>query len=276
MHFHPFSPRTVLRDLQKHLELAIYESKEKIPTSGGSCVSAGRYSGFEMGKGYGFKPWQQMRVCVRARLLDLEVDFLRGVAILMMVLFHFVFDLNYFGIRFVEVHSGFWFYFARLTASLFLLLVGVSLVLSHYRAEQQGRAGQFRLMILKRSIWIFCLAMCITFVTYLFIGDGFIIFGVLHLIALSLLLALPFLRLHRLNFVLGLLFVLLGRFVQGINVDYPWLLWLGLAPSDFYSLDYFPIIPWFGAVLMGVAMGDLFYRGYRRKIPLPDLDDSLS
>jgi uncharacterized membrane protein len=203
-----------------------------------------------------------------------EVDFLRGVAILMMVLYHFIFDLNYFGIRSVEVHSGFWFNFARLTASLFLLLVGVSLVLSNYRAEQQGHAVQFRLKILKRSIWIFCLAMVITFVTYLFIGGGFIIFGVLHLIAVSLLLALPFLRLHWLNFVFGLLFILSGQFIQSINVDYPWFLWLGLTPSGFYSLDYFPIVPWFGVVLMGVAVGDLFYRGYHRKIPLPDLDDS--
>lgn len=203
-----------------------------------------------------------------------EVDFLRGAAILMMVLYHFVFDLNYFGIRSVEVHSGFWFYFARVTASLFLLLVGVSLVLSRYRAEKQGQCAKFRLRILKRSVRIFCLATGITFVTYLFIGNGFIIFGVLHLIAVSLLLALPFLRLHWLNFVFGLLFVLSGLFIQSINVDYPWLLWLGLTPSGFYSLDYFPLVPWFGAVLMGVAVGDLFYRDYRRKISLPDLDDS--
>jgi uncharacterized membrane protein len=202
-----------------------------------------------------------------------EVDFLRGVAIIMMVLYHFVFDLNYFGIRSVEVHSGFWFYFARVTASLFLLLVGVSLVLSHYRAEKQGQSAKFRLRILKRSIWIFCLALGITLVTYLFIGNGFIIFGVLHLIAVSLLLALPFLRLHWLNIVFGLLFLLSGLFIQSINVDYPWLLWLGLTPSGFYSLDYFPIVPWFGVVLIGVAVGDLFYRDYCRKIPLPDLGD---
>jgi len=203
-----------------------------------------------------------------------EVDFLRGMAILMMVLYHFVFDLNYFGIRFIEVHSGLWFYFARLTASLFLLLVGVSLALSYSRAEQQGRTEQFPLRILKRSIWLFCLALGITLVTYLFIGDGFIIFGVLHLIAVSLLLALPFLRLHLLNLGFALLFIMTGPFLQSVNVDNPWLIWLGLTPSGFYSLDYFPVFPWFGVVLMGVAVGDLFYRGYHRRIPLPDLDES--
>jgi len=49
------------------------------------------------------------------------------MAIILMVLFHMAFDLNYFGVYEVEMSSGFWFYLARFTASLFLLLVGVSL-----------------------------------------------------------------------------------------------------------------------------------------------------
>jgi len=51
-----------------------------------------------------------------------EVDFLRGMAIVLMVLFHLAYDLNYFGVQQIEVSSGFWFYLARFTASLFLLL----------------------------------------------------------------------------------------------------------------------------------------------------------
>ena len=42
----------------------------------------------------------------------------------------------------------------------------------------------------------------------------------------------------------------------------------------FYSVDYFPLLPWFGVILIGVALGDLFYRGYRRRVPLPDLTGS--
>jgi len=132
----------------------------------------------------------------------------------MMILFHSVFDLDYFGVREVDIHSGFWFYFARLTASLFLLLVGVSLVLSHSRAERLARAEQFRFRLLKRSIWIFSWAMGITLVTRLLFGDGFIVFGVLHLIGVSLLLAYPFLRLHRTSAFSGLIFILLGLYLQ--------------------------------------------------------------
>jgi uncharacterized membrane protein len=203
-----------------------------------------------------------------------EVDFLRGVAILLMVLYHLVFDLNYFAVYDIDVSSGFWLAVARLTASLFLLLVGLSLTLSHSRAQLLGQEDRFRLRLLKRSAWILGLALGITLVTYFFIGRGFIVFGVLHLIGLSLLLAYPFLRMHKANIIFGLLFILLGIYLQNISVGFPWLLWLGVAPPDFYSVDYFPVFPWFGVILVGMGLGSLLYPGYRRRIPVPDFSRS--
>ena len=55
-----------------------------------------------------------------------EIDALRGVAIIMMVIFHTVFDLNYFGSYGFDLYSGLWFYVARATATIFIFLVGVS------------------------------------------------------------------------------------------------------------------------------------------------------
>ncbi len=62
-----------------------------------------------------------------------EVDSLRGLAIVMMVVFHFIFDLNYFGIYSFNIYSGFLWWFARITASMFIFVVGVSLSLSYTR-----------------------------------------------------------------------------------------------------------------------------------------------
>ncbi|MCX6687547.1 MAG: heparan-alpha-glucosaminide N-acetyltransferase domain-containing protein, partial [Methanoregula sp.] len=66
----------------------------------------------------------------------IEIDAARGVAILMMVLFHIVFDLSFFYGYPFNIATGFWRYFALSTASLFLLIVGVSLVISHAREEK--------------------------------------------------------------------------------------------------------------------------------------------
>jgi uncharacterized membrane protein len=191
------------------------------------------------------------------------------------VLFHLAFDLSYFGIYELDMHSWFWFFFSRLTAFLFILLVGVSLTLSRERAELQGRTEGLFHKLLKRGIWIFGLGMVVTAATYSLVGQGFIIFGVLHLIGLSIPLAYPFLRLRRANIIPGLLFILLGWRLQDISAGSPWLLWLGLAPEGFYSLDYLPLLPWFGVVLMGIALGDFLYHGYKRRIALPDLGGAL-
>ncbi|MCK9565241.1 MAG: DUF1624 domain-containing protein [Methanothrix sp.] len=203
-----------------------------------------------------------------------EVDLLRGWAIVLMVLYHLVFDLNYFAVYHIDVSSGFWLAVARAAASLFLLLVGLSLTLSHSRAQLLGQEDRFFFRLLKRSAWILGLALGVTIVTYLIIGKGFIVFGVLHLIGLSLLLAYPFLRLQRANFIFGLLVILLGVYLQNTSVGFPWLLWLGLAPPYFYSVDYFPFFPWFGVILVGMGLGSQIYPGYRRWTSLPDLSGS--
>jgi len=64
-----------------------------------------------------------------------EIDFLRGIAIVMMVVFHILYDFSFFGNFSFDVFSGFWFYFGKACAVLFLLLVGVSLVISSFKKK---------------------------------------------------------------------------------------------------------------------------------------------
>ncbi len=200
-----------------------------------------------------------------------EVDLLRGLAVVMMIVFHLFYDLNYFGIYRVDISSGFWFYFPRITAGLFILLVGVSLALSYSRTEMQGRKDRIFIKLLKRGLWIFSLGMVVTVVTYLFVEERFIVFGILHFIGVSIILSYPFLRLKALNLGLGAAAIGLGLYLQGLSFPYPWLLWLGLAPDGFYTLDYIPLFPWFGVVLLGIFLGSSLYGGYQRKFILSDL-----
>ena len=62
-----------------------------------------------------------------------EIDAGRGVAILMMILYHFLYDLTFLKLINITVISGFWLYFARTTLILFLLLVGVGMALSYVK-----------------------------------------------------------------------------------------------------------------------------------------------
>ena len=67
----------------------------------------------------------------------LEIDFLRGIGIVMVVIFHLFFDFDYFGILQNEMYEGSWLIFQRSTASLLILVFGISLVLSYDRVKDK-------------------------------------------------------------------------------------------------------------------------------------------
>ncbi len=198
-----------------------------------------------------------------------EVDSLRGVAIVMMIAFHLLFDLDYFRGPGFDLYSGFWFLFGRATVLIFLLLTGVSLTLSYSRALKGGVVKPSR--YLKRGLRIFLYGLAITLITWLLLPKGVIVFGVLHLIGISIILAYPFLKFRIPNLLLGIVLIILGLFLQTLVFDFPWLLWLGLKPPAFYSFDYLPLLPWFGVVLIGIFLGNFLYPNYRRGFGIRDL-----
>jgi uncharacterized membrane protein len=190
-----------------------------------------------------------------------EIDAARGIAILMMVTFHVVYDLHYFGIMDIEVSSGFWRIFAISCASLFVFLVGLSLSISKDRAMARGIIGwELWKKYLMRGGFLLLIGLGITVVTYLVIGDGFILFGILHLIGTSIILAPLFFRLGKGNITMGFSLFIFSILLAGISGPI-WLAWLGFHPASFYSIDYEPLIPWFGLVLVGLGAGAVLYPG---------------
>ncbi len=180
-----------------------------------------------------------------------QTDALRGVAIAMMVVFHFFYDADYLGILQNSMYQGGWLIFQRATISLFLLLVGFSLWLSYEKMTDKSVASVLN-KFGKRTAKIFAGALLVTIGTLIAIPQGFVVFGVLHFIALATLLALPFLRLGYLNLFLGLSLLAASLFYSLPVLDTPLLLWLGFTYPGFQSVDHVPIFPWFGLVLIGV------------------------
>jgi uncharacterized membrane protein len=200
-----------------------------------------------------------------------EIDFLRGIAIMMMMLFHALYDINYFGVYSVILSSGFWRVFAHITAGIFIFIFGVSLTISHSRAIAANKTKrQLQLKCIKRGLKIFSLGLLITLMTYAFLRDGFIIFGILHLIGASVILAYPFIKYRLQNLVLGIMLLALGFCLGGLTFSFPWLLWLGLKPAGFYTLDYFPVLPWFGVALLGLFAGNTLYGNGKRRFRFPE------
>jgi len=205
-----------------------------------------------------------------------EIDVIRGIAVVSMVIYHVLFDLKMLGLLEIRIAAAPIELLADATAATFFLLVGTSLYISFSREKCKGRNSfdLFRKYFL-RGIKLIFMGGVITGVTYLLYPEFVIVFGALHFIGFSVVagyilleFARRFRRAYRLIFfgLLSVAIVGLAAPVRGIKINHRFLLWLGLTESGFQSLDYFPLVPWFGFVLGGLVLGESFYpEGERKK-----------
>jgi len=187
-----------------------------------------------------------------------------------MILFHTLFDLSFFGIAPIDVSDGFWRYFAYATATLFLLIVGVSLSISHARAARRLEGRALVQKFLLRGGGIFCCGLLVTVATWWYLREGYIIFGILHLIGISIMLSPLFFRFRTWNAVIGVVFIAVGWILATIPGPLA-LLAIGIHPLTYMSVDYTPIFPWTGLVLIGLALGEFAYPGGERLWSVPSL-----
>ena len=203
-----------------------------------------------------------------------EIDAIRGSAIIAMLIFHTVFILVLFEFIYIDLYSGFWWIFPRCIAGTFLLIVGVSLALSFNRVKQSLTLLNIIKKYLFRGFILIALGIAITIVTFFIFGnEKFVLFGVLHLIGVSIILAIPFLSFKFINLVIGILVLGIGLFLGIYRFDFLWLLWLGFRPVDYYPVDYLPLLPWSCFIFLGMFLGNLCYKDNKRVIPFPDLGD---
>lgn len=185
------------------------------------------------------------------------IDALRGGAVALMVAYHFCFDLGYYGWIQANFNGDpFWLRSRAFIVSLFLCVVGISLVLAN-------RNGIDRRAWLRRfGILAGCAALA-SASSYALFPRSWIFFGVLHFIAVASVLGLAFLRWPRLDLVMGIILVVVGLTVELPFFDQPGLQWLGLMTYKPITEDYVPLMPWFGVVLIGLFLGRLALREKR-------------
>ena len=203
-----------------------------------------------------------------------EIDSLRGIAIILMVISNLATDIAFFGIFQLDAYGGFWLYFARLVVSMFILLAGISLTLSYSRVKRR-KPGEIHKKYLLRGGKIFSLGLLITLVTWIFLRQDFILFGILHLIGFSIIFGQFLVKRSRLSLFLGASFILAGLLLQSFAFSFPWLVWLGFRPENYYTVDYVPVLPWFGLFLVGMFLGNTFYPKGKRRFHLRNSESGL-
>jgi uncharacterized membrane protein len=194
-----------------------------------------------------------------------EIDLLRGLAIILMVCYHLLFDVGEF--RGVKRLLGFstdlstfaWSAAHLVFAGLFVVLSGISSTLSRSN--------------IRRGLRLLVVSLAVTVATYIFDPASTVYFGILQCLAVSML-------------IYGAAFVKSGpaacaawgalvigfsaalpAIKEALAVSFDWLLPFGITSPSFASFDYFPLIPWFGVFLIGAALGKSTYASRQSLLP---------
>jgi uncharacterized membrane protein len=196
-----------------------------------------------------------------------EIDVLRGLAIILMVCYHLLYDLGEFrGIkRFLgfstDLSSEAWTVAQYFFAGLFVVLSGTSSTLSRNNV--------------RRGLRLLAVSLAVTAVTYIFDPTSAIYFGILQCLAVSILVygaafekAGPIACAAWGALVLGL-GAALPVLKRALEVRFDWLLPFGITSPSYSSFDYFPLIPWLGIFLIGSALGKSVYVSRRSLLPWP-------
>jgi uncharacterized membrane protein len=194
-----------------------------------------------------------------------EIDFLRGLSIILMVGYHLLYDLGEFrGVeRFLgfstDLASGAWTAAQLFFAGLFVLLSGISSTLSRNNV--------------RRGLRLLAVSLAVTVVTYFFDPMSAVYFGILQCLAVSILLyGAAFTKSGPgATAAAGALVIGFGRLLsfltRGAVIRFDWLLPFGIHSPTFSSFDYFPLFPWLGIFLIGSALGKSVYASKRSLVP---------
>ncbi|MDH4061078.1 MAG: DUF1624 domain-containing protein [Aquincola sp.] len=180
-----------------------------------------------------------------------RLDALRGAAIVWMAVFHFCFDLNYYRML-VPVQDfyrdPFWTLQRALIVTLFVFVAGVSQAVAL-------EAGQGWPRFWRRWAQIAGCAVLVSIGSSRMFPLSWISFGILHGLALMLILARLLAPLRGGLWLLGAVFVALPHFVQHPFFDTRWSNWVGLVTRKPITEDYAPVLPWLGVMCFGLAAG---------------------
>jgi uncharacterized membrane protein len=201
----------------------------------------------------------------------IELDMLRGFAIIFMIILHVMWDLDYFGI--IPLNKDFY-SLNIIVPIMFFLLVGICQAVNNEKYQNQPKKMYLR--TIQRGLWILNLGMLFTVLTAIVSPDRPILFGVLHCIGVSILLSALFLRFKSYNIIFAILIVIAGTIIANVYpVNNPNILQLavGFHQPDIarHTIDYFPLFPWLGVCLIGIALGNILYKNNKRRFPIPDL-----
>lgn len=176
-----------------------------------------------------------------------RLDALRGGALVWMAIFHFCFDLaNQRLIQADFYHDPWWTTQRTLILSTFLLCAGAGQAIATAQGQSWARFW-------RRWAQVAGCALLVTLGSMAMFPRSFIYFGVLHGMAVMLVIARLTAPWRLWLWPLGAVALALPHLVQHPFFDTRWTNWVGLVTAKPITEDYVPLLPWLGVMWWGLA-----------------------
>ena len=199
------------------------------------------------------------------------LDALRGTAIVWMTVFHFCFDLNHFGYLKQNFSADpLWTWQRSVIVSLFLFTAGLGQAVAFHQGQSWPRFW-------RRWAQVAGAALLVSAGSWLMYPKTFIYFGVLHGMAVMLLLVRLTAGWGRWLWWLGGLAIAMkfiaayaiNAWPEAVFLNEKMWNWLGLVSRNPVTEDYVPVIPWLGVMWWGMAAGSWALRRQPHWLSMP-------
>ena len=199
----------------------------------------------------------------------LALDFSRGFLVIIMMIYHFFWDLGYFGyIDHSSVVSGLGLLLAQFIGASFIFLSGLSVSILF-------TSNSFNILVfLFKLLKLSGISLLISVVTWYMNPESFIYFGILHLLSLCYLVSYLIYQLGN-RFLIYLISVAICLFwFSGLtfNLSSLWA-WIGVNKEIIPSNDFYPFIPWSFFFLFGFVSSNYVLRSIE-KFKIGSLDEN--
>ncbi|SBS33222.1 hypothetical protein MSP8887_01889 [Marinomonas spartinae] len=185
------------------------------------------------------------------------LDTYRGLGVLLMMIFHFSWDLGNFGFIEFSLANPFWNHFRDIIVTIFISAVGWSAYLTMQKHHS--------IILWKRDLKLLLAIIIISLGTYLAFPNNWIYFGILHFIFLLTFLVRPMTKWPIISFIIGVIIVLIYNTTNWLSFPsvLPYIVHTLHLPTS--TLDIAFPFPWIGVALIGIALG--YFKIHQLPIP---------
>lgn len=214
----------------------------------------------------------------------LELDLLKGIAVILMIVFHFYYMMKMTGSGNPNIYSGILKTFARISHTTFITVIGINLSISFQKWQQTMKDKMtFYKRQLFRSFKLMIAGLAITAATKQAFPEKYVRFGIFHFMSIAIIFSMFLMKFRFAIAIIGIIIAVIYQYlknrhelVEPFCTDNPMTCFVtGIANVKYNSMDHFSLLRWLPLVCLGITIGNVFYKNNERQFKIFDNINSI-